>query len=115
MQLDTSPSSRDQSVYLSPSLGEAQLGRKENEDISEHENNFDNLLYRSARVERVVAAHCGEPFTSVFFGGFFGGRPRSARGDNRHPRRGAPAQPPQNPGDPPPPPPHREQPAPSSH
>ncbi len=69
-----------------------------NEDISEHENSFDNLLYRSARVERVVAVHCGEPFPSVFFGGFFGGRPVSDRGDNRHPRRGARAQAPQSRG-----------------
>src|ERR1700730_12159844 len=44
----TSPSSRDQSVYLSPSLGSTARSQS-NEDISEHENSFDNLLYRSAR------------------------------------------------------------------
>src|SRR5580704_14268172 len=68
------------------------------ENVTERENSFDNLLCRSARVECPVAVRDNEPIPFLFFRGFFGGCSRSARGDARQPRQGTRARAPQSRG-----------------
>src|SRR5207248_80953 len=68
------------------------------EHATEHENSFDNLLCRSARVECFVPVRYREPIPFVFFGGIFGSFSRSARGDARQPRQGTRARAPESRG-----------------
>src|ERR1700722_8742998 len=62
------------------------------ENVTERENSFDNLLCRSARVECPVAVRDHEPIPFLFFGGICGGCSRLCRGEAGQPWQGSRAQ-----------------------